>query len=55
MHEVLREKIMAAKTIPGTLGFHDYQTIPGNNKEIKVKKFSLSSTVKVVSVVKNVK
>ena len=53
--EVLRDRFKNAKTIQGTLGFHDYETIPGNNKQIKVKKFSLSSTVKIVSVVKNVK
>ena len=50
--DILEERFKAAKTIQGTLGFHNYESIPDNHKKVKVKKFSLSDTVKTVSVVK---
>ena len=50
--EILEERFKAARTIPGTQGFHNYESIPGNHRQVKVKKFSLSNREKIVSVVK---
>ena len=49
---VLVERFKNAKTIPGTLGYHSFSTIPGNNQQVKVKKYSLSTTEKTVSIIK---
>ena len=49
---VLVERFKNAKTIPGTLGYHSFSTMPGNNNQVKVKKYSLSTIEKTVSVIK---
>ena len=40
--EVLLDRFKSSKTIKGTLGYHNFESIPGNNQEVKVKKYSLS-------------
>ena len=49
--EILVERFEVAKTIKGTLGFHNFSSIPGNHREVLVKKYSLSEDEKKVSVV----
>ena len=49
---VLVDWFKNAKTIPGTLGYHSFNSIPGNNVQGKLKKYSLSTTEKTVSVIK---
>ena len=50
--EVLVKRFKLAKTIKGTLGLHRFLTIPGNQTQLKVKKFGLSDCEETVSVVK---
>ena len=49
--EILIERFKLAKTIKGTLGYHNFSSIPNNHKEVLVKKYSLSEEEKKVSVV----
>ena len=49
--EILVERFKLAKTIKGTLGYHNFSSIPSNHKEVLVKKYSLSEEEKKVSVV----
>lgn len=50
--EVLVERFKLAKTIKGTLGYHRFMSIPGDQSQVKVKKYGLSTTEVKVSVVK---
>ena len=48
--DILEERFKSAKTIKGTRSYHSFQTIPENETELHVKKFSFSTDFKLVSV-----
>ena len=50
---VLADRFPRARTIKGTQGYHNFECIPENHKEMKVKKFSLSNEEETVSVRNN--
>ena len=47
---ILAERFSKCKTIKGTLGFHNFECFPQNHMKMKVKKFSLSTEEKIVSI-----
>ena len=49
---ILIDRFKTSKTITGTLGYHSFESIPENHNQVNVRKYSLSTTMKTVSVTK---